>query len=325
MAQSKPLSFPAKGATRQPLELSRTLHAPRATVFEAWISAKHVKRWFAPEPFTVPEATIETRVGGRFDLCMRSPQGEEHWVRGTFIEIVPDTRLVIDMTCTDAAGKALFGAYTQVRLSDALGGTRMDLVQRYAVLAAEAAWMVEGAPSGWSSALESLERQVVRMQVRAQPGAQAGARSVVHAEFHLERVYDSPVARVWQALTEPEAKAKWFAGTPGKWELLERRMDLRVGGCERLRGRWEGGVVSTFDAVYQDIVPNERLVYCYQMFLDERKLSVSLATLQLEPSGRGTRLTVAEQGAFLDGYDDAGSRERGTAQLLDALGASLRA
>jgi len=148
--------------------------------------------------------------------------------------------------------------------------------------------------------------------------------SVAHGEFHLERVYDAPVARLWQALTEPEAKAKWFAGTPGGWELLERQMDVRVGGRERLRGRWQSGLVTTFDAVYQDVVPNERLVYCYQMFLDDRKISVSLATLQLEPDGRGTRLKVAEQGAFLDGFDDAGSRERGTGDLLDALGASLR-
>jgi uncharacterized protein YndB with AHSA1/START domain len=157
-----------------------------------------------------------------------------------------------------------------------------------------------------------------------QPLAASCARSVVHAEFHLERVYDAPVTHVWKALTEPEAKAKWFAGTPGSWELLERQMDVRVGGRERLKGRWDTGVVTTFDAVYQDIVPNERLVYCYQMFLGERKISVSLATLQLQPTDRGTRLKVAEQGAFLDGYDDAGSRERGTADLLDVLGASLK-
>ena len=34
-------------------------------------------------------------------------------------------------------------------------------------------------------------------------------------------------------------------------------------------------------------------------------------------------LKVSEQGAFLDGYDDAGSRERGTGHLLAALGESL--
>jgi uncharacterized protein YndB with AHSA1/START domain len=81
---------------------------------------------------------------------------------------------------------------------------------------------------------------------------------------------------------------------------------------------------STFDAVYYDVVPNERLVYAYEMSLDDRKISVSLATIQLTPAGAGTRLMVTEQGAFLDGYDDAGSRERGTGSLLDQLGASLR-
>lgn len=149
-------------------------------------------------------------------------------------------------------------------------------------------------------------------------------RSVVHAEFHLERVYDSPVARVWQALTEPQAKARWFAGSAEKWAVLERQMDIRVGGRERLRGRWPSGLVTTFDAVYQDVVPEQRLVYCYQMFLDDVKISVSLATLQLEPTGQGTRLKVAEQGAFLDGYDDAGKRAHGTGILLDTLGTSLQ-
>ena len=51
---------------------------------------------------------------------------------------------------------------------------------------------------------------------------------------------------------------------------------------------------------------------------------MSLATLQLKGTGGKTTLKVTEQGAFLDGYDDAGSREQGTGHLLDALGASLR-
>jgi uncharacterized protein YndB with AHSA1/START domain len=101
-------------------------------------------------------------------------------------------------------------------------------------------------------------------------------------------------------------------------------MDVRPGGRERLRGRWEGGMVSTFDATYYDVVPNERLVYSYEMYMDARKISVSLATMQLKAEGAKTTLMVTEQGAFLDGYDDAGSREHGTGHLLDALGASLK-
>jgi uncharacterized protein YndB with AHSA1/START domain len=310
------------GAATQPppLRLSRVLHARRETVFRAWSSAEHVKRWFAPETFTVPAATVEPRVGGRFELAMRSPAGEEHWIRGTFLEVEPHTRLVIDMHIVDQAGTPLFRAVTEVDFADALGGTRLDVAQTYTLVDPTKAWMVAGAPEGWRSTLDKLDQEVVRMQ----GGAGTASRSVAHATFRLERRYDAPVARVWRALTDEAAKAKWFAGTPGRWELLERRMDVRVGGSERLKGRWEGGVVSTFDAVYHDVVPQERLVYSYTMHLDDKKISVSLATLQLAAEGARTTLSVTEQGAFLDGYDDAGSREHGTGHLLDALGASLR-
>jgi uncharacterized protein YndB with AHSA1/START domain len=38
-------------------------------------------------------------------------------------------------------------------------------------------------------------------------------------------------------------------------------MDVRVGGSERLKGRWAGGVVSTFDATHHDVILNHLLVY----------------------------------------------------------------
>ena len=148
-------------------------------------------------------------------------------------------------------------------------------------------------------------------------------RSVVHATFHLERTYDASPARLWKALTDPAAKAHWFGAPSEQFEIIERRADVHPGGRERLKGRWGGSVVSTFDAAYYDVIENERLVYSYEMHLDERKISVSLATIQLKADGKRTRLMLTEQGAFLDGYDDAGSRERGTGELLDALGRAL--
>src|SRR5215470_15873568 len=87
----------------QPLRLSRIFHARRETVFQAWSSADHVKRWFSPETFTVPDAKVEMRVGGPFEVCMRSPAGEEHWTRGKFVEVTPHTRLVIDTHVADNA------------------------------------------------------------------------------------------------------------------------------------------------------------------------------------------------------------------------------
>jgi uncharacterized protein YndB with AHSA1/START domain len=147
-------------------------------------------------------------------------------------------------------------------------------------------------------------------------------RSVVHAMFCIERTYKASPAQVFKALTDPAAKAKWFTGGDG-YTLLARQMDVRPGGREHVKGRKDSGVVSTFDAVYHDVVANERIVYAYEMHLDDRKISVSLATLELEPAGTDTRLVMTEQGAFLDGYDDAGSREHGSNFLLDQLGKSL--
>jgi uncharacterized protein YndB with AHSA1/START domain len=149
------------------------------------------------------------------------------------------------------------------------------------------------------------------------------SRTVVHATFCIERTYPAARSQVFNALTDPAAKAKWFAGGDG-YTVLARHMDVRPGGREHVKGRWNTGVVSTFDAVYHDVVADERIVYSYEMHLDDRKISVSLATLELKPAGAGTRLVMTEQGAFLDGYDDAGSREHGSNFLLDALGNSLK-
>jgi uncharacterized protein YndB with AHSA1/START domain len=148
-------------------------------------------------------------------------------------------------------------------------------------------------------------------------------RSVTHATFVVERHYDASPARVFAAWADPAAKARWFAG-PEEWGRDEFGLDFRVGGREVSRGGPPGGPVHAYDAVYQDIVPDERIVYSYSLCLDQTLISVSLATVELRAEAAGTRLVLTEQGAWLDGYDDAGERERGTGELLDALGAELR-
>jgi len=312
----------AKGVVQPPpLKISRVFHAPREVVFRAWSTAEHIKNWFSPETYTTPDARVEFRSGGAFEVCMRAPDGQEHWTRGNFAAVTPHTRIVFEGTVPGPDGGPLFSCSTEIDFSDAIGGTRMDVTQTYVIFVPEIAdGMVGGASEGWRTTLDKLEREVLRMT----GAAEVGSRSVVHATFHLERTYPASAARVWQALTDPVAKAKWFSGPPESWTLVERNMDVRAGGHERLVGRWEGGLTSRFEATYYEVVPGERLIYAYEMYMDDRKLSVSLATFQIEAKGpSSTRLAMTEQGAFLDGYDDAGSREKGSGFLLDAIGASL--
>jgi len=146
--------------------------------------------------------------------------------------------------------------------------------------------------------------------------------SAVHATFAIERTYDAPPTRVFNAFADPAAKAKWFGG-PDEWDKGPSSFDFRVGGRESESGGPKGGVMHKFDALYYDIVPNERIVYSYEMHLDDKKISVSLTTIELAPAGKGTKLTFTEQGVFLDGWDDAGGREEGSKWLLGKLGNSL--
>ena len=148
------------------------------------------------------------------------------------------------------------------------------------------------------------------------------ARSIKHATFTIERTYAATPARVFAALSTKEAKAKWFSGPP-EWTRSKWELDFRVGGREVSAGGPPGGVEHIFVAQYLDIVENSRIIYAYDMFEGEKKLSVSLATFELAPAGKGTRLTLTEHGAFLDGHEDPALREHGTRWLLDKLGETL--
>jgi uncharacterized protein YndB with AHSA1/START domain len=153
------------------------------------------------------------------------------------------------------------------------------------------------------------------------------ARSIKHGSFVIERYFNYDSAALYRAWTDPSAKARWFNGPADKWTEVLREMDVRVGGRERAIGKFADGSESRFEALYFDVVPERRLVYTYDMYWQGKKISVSLASvefvLQGKDGSRGTKLVVTEQHAFLDGYEDAGNRERGTLGLLDNLEVAL--
>jgi uncharacterized protein YndB with AHSA1/START domain len=146
-----------------PLVVTRVFAAPRAQVFRAWSSAEHIKRWFCPTGYSVPHAEVELRVGGTFKVCMRSPEGRDHWTKGEFTEIVPNARLVIDMHAIGEEDRPLFRAHTVVTFTDEISGTRLEVVQRYTLFDRSAEPMIQGAPRGWGQTLDRLEQEVARI------------------------------------------------------------------------------------------------------------------------------------------------------------------
>jgi uncharacterized protein YndB with AHSA1/START domain len=148
-------------------------------------------------------------------------------------------------------------------------------------------------------------------------------RSVVHDHFVIERAYPAAPDRVFAAWANLEFKRQWFNGDDEVGAVGEHTLDFRVGGGEHLVGHIVGGPTYRFDAVYQDIVDNQRIVWSYDMHLDDRRISVSVATVEITGVPGGSRLVLTEQGAFLDGLDTNAQRREGTEQLADALGTWL--
>jgi uncharacterized protein YndB with AHSA1/START domain len=157
--------------------------------------------------------------------------------------------------------------------------------------------------------------------------------SVVHSTFRIERRYPASPSRVFAAFADQATKRRWFAEGEG-WEVHEFSVDFRVGGRDLARfgfksgpgtppGAPPAGTQIRNDTTYQDIVPNQRIVFAYTLTIGEKRISASLATVEIAAEGDGTRLTFTEQSAFFDGADGPVMREQGWGSLLDTLGREL--
>ena len=89
------------------LVATRRFDAPVERVWDAWIDAEQVKRWWGPTAFTVPVAEIDFREGGTSLVCMRSPDGQALCNTWTYREIVPMQRIEFVLGFADSQGNSL--------------------------------------------------------------------------------------------------------------------------------------------------------------------------------------------------------------------------
>lgn len=142
---------------------------------------------------------------------------------------------------------------------------------------------------------------------------------IEHTSFVVTRKLAASPEHAFRFWSDPELKARW-SGCHPDWTVLEDTFEFRVGGGEAKRWRTPDGKEQTFDARYLDIVPEQRIIYAYQMSFDAVRLSASLVTITFEPAGAGTTMTFTEQVAILAGGRDArNQRLAGTEDGLDRL------
>jgi uncharacterized protein YndB with AHSA1/START domain len=134
------------------LLITRIFDAPRALVFKAWTEPDRAARWWGPQGFVTVYCNMDVRPGGAFRVCMRSPEGTEHWKQGVYREVVEPERLVFTFAWEDAEGKP--GHETVVTVTFSEHGTKTKLTLHQGVF--ETVMARDAHQSGWTSTLECL-------------------------------------------------------------------------------------------------------------------------------------------------------------------------
>ncbi len=141
----------------QTLTMTRLLRAPRARVFAAFASADMLGAWLCPVGFTC-RAEADFRVGGRYVLTMRAPDGGESRVAGVYREIRAPERVVFTWAWDALGDNDYAGIETEVTVSLTARGDTTALEMIHRGLPDDAAcrrheW-------GWSGAFDNLANAV---------------------------------------------------------------------------------------------------------------------------------------------------------------------
>lgn len=153
--------------TSNSLTIVRVFNAPRERVWKAWTDPEEIKRWWGPKDFTAPYARIDFRVGGKYLLAMRSPDGKDFWSTGTYKEIIPMEQIVVTDSFADENGNVVSATYygmdanmplemtLSMKFEDQDGKTKFTL--HYAELGRMSSDDRKNMEQGWNESFDKLE------------------------------------------------------------------------------------------------------------------------------------------------------------------------
>ena len=141
------------------LVLTRLIDAPRANLFRCWTEPGLLKQWFAPAPLTTPVAEVDLRIGGASRIVMQAPDGQEIPCPGTYLEIVPNRKIVFTDAFTGEwnprEGAPFMVAI--VTFEPKAGKTRYTATVRHWTEEARAQHEQMGFHQGWGICADQLE------------------------------------------------------------------------------------------------------------------------------------------------------------------------
>jgi uncharacterized protein YndB with AHSA1/START domain len=152
--------------------LTRIFDAPRAMVFKAWTVPAQLALWFGPHGYTNPVCRIDAQAGGEYRIVMRSPEGIDYPLKGTFIEVDEPQRLVCDDNLEEHPAEwfellnknrpkdagELPKIYRRTTTFEEIGGKTKIAIRNHFISSVDRDVMLKmGMAEGWGQSLERLE------------------------------------------------------------------------------------------------------------------------------------------------------------------------
>jgi uncharacterized protein YndB with AHSA1/START domain len=150
-------------------------------------------------------------------------------------------------------------------------------------------------------------------------------------EVNIERLFEVPPSRIYEAWTNPEIMSRWIWAGLGTESWAES--DLRVGGAYRAYTKLPGGTHQGEDwsgmcGLYVEIVPDCKLVYTVHWDADvfynrPENLTVDeIVIVTFSPEEKGTRMSFTHMGIPDDGMS-VGPHQQGLEVSFDLLASLL--
>jgi uncharacterized protein YndB with AHSA1/START domain len=139
------------------LVLTRLIDAPREKLFRAWTQPDLLRQWFAPLPYTTPVAELDVRPGGASRIVMRSPDGTDMPLRGVYLEVIENERLVFTDAYTlawEPSAKPFMTVIVTFEEED--GKTRYTARARHWTVADRETHEAMGFHHGWGQCADQL-------------------------------------------------------------------------------------------------------------------------------------------------------------------------
>jgi uncharacterized protein YndB with AHSA1/START domain len=242
----------------------REFAAPRELVWRACTEAHHVAQWWGPRGFTAPVCEWDARPGKKIHVLMRGPDGTEHRMGGEFREVVAPERLVTMTGALDEPGKYLFQFLHTLTLAERNGKTELTMHSRVIQTTAEANKYISGFEMGMTLSLERLGGYLAQ---KTEP-------------YVIERVFDAPVAQVWEAITTEDDLKQWY------FDLKEFKPEVDV---EFEFTVDQNGVNYRHLCRVAELISQKRLAYTWRY---EGYAGNSLVSFDLSAEGNKTRLRL---------------------------------